>query len=131
MENRIKPLYIKGTAKTPEIRYVPEKHSIEIKGKSIPENHAVFFTPVIEWLQEFTEKAPQKSRVDVSLEYFNTSSSKVLLRIFKTLEEIKTKQKDIEIFWYYEEDDLDMKECGQDYQSMINVPFNMIEVEGG
>ena len=130
MENRIKPLNIIGTAKTPDIRYAPEKHSIEIKGKSIPENHAVFFTPVMDWLNDYIEKAPKKTRVDVYLEYFNTSSSKVLLKIFKTLEEIQTKDKDIEIYWYYEEDDLDMKECGQDYQSMINVPFNMIEVEG-
>jgi len=131
MEFGIKPLNIKGTAKTPDIRYIPEKQSLEIKGKSIPENHAAFFTPVMEWLDEFSKYAPDKTRVDVYLEYFNTSSSKVLLKIFKILEEIRTAEKEIEIYWYYEEDDLDMKECGQDYQAMLNIPFNMVEVEGG
>ena len=36
---------------------------------------------------------------------------------------------DIMIKWYYEEDDEDMLEAGEDYQSIINIPFKMIEVE--
>lgn len=126
----IKPLDIKGTAKTPQIFYSEENATLEIRGKSIPENHHIFYTPVFEWLEEFTSRAPDNTKVIVYLEYFNTSSSKVLLKIFKTLEEISVKGKYIEIFWYYEEDDLDMKECGQDYSAMLNMPFKMIEVEG-
>lgn len=127
----IRPLNIKGTAKTPEISYSEENGLIEIKGKSIPENHHTFYTPVFEWLEDFASIAPDNTKVNVYLEYFNTSSSKVLLKIFKTLEEISMKGKFIEIVWFYEEDDLDMKECGQDYSAMLNMPFQMIEVEGG
>ncbi len=127
----IKPLDIKGTAKTPQINYSEEDCLIEIKGKSIPENHHTFYSPVFEWLEDFASGAPDNTKVNVYLEYFNTSSSKVLLKIFKTLEEISTKGKSIEIVWFYEEDDLDMKECGQDYSAMLNMPFKMVEVEGG
>jgi len=127
----IRPLDIKGTAKTPQINYSEENALIEIKGKSIPENHHIFYSPVFEWLDNFASNAPDKTKVNVYLEYFNTSSSKVLLKIFKTLEEISMKGKSIEIVWFYEEDDLDMKECGQDYSAMLNIPFKMIEVEGG
>ncbi len=35
----------------------------------------------------------------------------------------------VEISWYYEEDDEDMFEAGEDYQSIINIPFKMIEME--
>lgn len=127
----IKPLNIKGTAKTPEIIYSGGKGSIDIKGKSIPENHHTFYTPIFEWLEDFSLDAPDKTMVNVYLEYFNTSSSKVLLKIFKLLEEVSLKGKEVEIIWFYEEDDLDMKECGQDYSAMLNMPFKMIEVEGG
>lgn len=130
MEYKYKPLEIKGTAKTPKIVYSPDDNRLEIQGKSIPENHAAFYSPVFEWLEEFSENPPEFTKVDVYLEYFNTSSSKVLLKIFKTLEDILQKNKNIEVNWYYEEDDLDMKECGQDYGSMLNIPFTMIEVEG-
>ena len=37
---------------------------------------------------------------------------------------------EIVINWHYEEDDEDMLEAGEDYQSIINVPFKMIEVQG-
>ncbi len=36
---------------------------------------------------------------------------------------------EIVINWYYEEDDEDMLEAGEDYQSIINVPFKMIEMQ--
>lgn len=133
MKTTIKPLEIKGTAKTPHIYYSPDNNSLEIRGKSIPENHTSFFMPVLEWLEEFSLHPPENTKVNIYLEYFNTSSSKVLLRMFRTLEEIHNNNNNnkIEVFWYYEEDDLDMKECGLDYDIMLNIPFTMIEVEGG
>ena len=33
------------------------------------------------------------------------------------------------INWHFEEDDEDMEEAGEDYQAIIQVPFNMVEVE--
>lgn len=128
-QSNIPELNIKGSLKTPDIRYSPESNQLQIAGKSIPENHTVFFEPVINWLQEFKSNPPEQTKIDVQLEYFNTSSSKVLLKVFKTLEKIRSRNKDIEVNWYYEEDDLDMKECGLDFSAMVNLPFRFIEVE--
>ena len=72
---------------------------------------------------------PKKlTRVNIHLEYFNTSSSKCILDIFKKLESIKNAGNEVNINWYYEEDDEDMLEAGEDYQAIINVPFKMIMV---
>ena len=35
---------------------------------------------------------------------------------------------DVVIFWYYEEDDEDMLEAGEDYESIIRIPFKMVEI---
>ncbi len=67
--------------------------------------------------------------MNVQLEYFNTSSSKCILDVFKRLESIVNNGHDVIINWHYEEDDEDMLEAGEDYQSIIKVPFKMIEVE--
>jgi hypothetical protein len=64
----------------------------------------------------------------VQLEYFNTSSSKCILDVFKKLEAINKGENDVLINWYYEEDDEDMLEAGEDYESIIRVPFKMIEI---
>ena len=42
---------------------------------------------------------------------------------------ISKKGNPVEINWYYEEDDEDMFEAGEDYQSIINLNFKMIEIE--
>ena len=128
-ESKLPLLEIKGSFKTPEIRYSPEKNNLLISGKSIPENHNAFFEPVFKWLQEFKANPPKETMINVQLEYFNTSSSKAFLKLFKAMERVKSRNKNIEVNWYYEEDDLDMKECGLDFSSMIDLPFKFIEVE--
>lgn len=102
---------------------------IEIKGRSIPENSVEFYKPLIDWLENYTALGGKATNVNVQLEYFNTSSSKCLLDIFKKLELLHRKGTGVEINWYYEEDDEDMFEAGEDYQSIINIPFKMIELE--
>ena len=69
-----------------------------------------------------------KTVVNIRLEYFNTSSSKCILDVFKRLESIHRAKHDVEINWFYEEDDEDMLEAGEDYDSIIKVPFKMIEI---
>lgn len=117
------------TLKTPYVKFDGEKGLVEIKGRSIPENSIEFYKPLIDWLDEFADQPSGKTSVNVKLEYFNTSSSKCILDIFRKLELIHKKGDEVEINWYYEEDDEDMFEAGEDYQSIINIPFKMIEME--
>lgn len=118
-----------GTPKTPYIRFDGEKGIIEIKGRSIPENSIEFYKPLVDWLEEYTLLEKKQTAVNVQLEYFNTSSSKCILDIFKKLEVLFKKGQKVEVNWYYDEDDEDMFEAGEDYQSIINIPFKMIEME--
>jgi hypothetical protein len=117
-----------GTTKTPTVKLEPENGLIEIKGRSIPENSIEFYRPIVEWLEEYAKSPQKKTTVNIQLEYFNTSSSKCILDIFKKLESIKKARNEVVINWYYEEDDEDMLEAGEDYESIIRVPFKMIEI---
>jgi hypothetical protein len=121
-------LSIEGTAKTPTIKFDAELGLIEIKGRSIPENSIEFYKPLVDWLEKYGKVAKPLTKVNVQLEYFNTSSSKCILDVFKKLEGIHKSNNEVIINWYYEEDDEDMLEAGEDYESIIRVPFKMIEV---
>ncbi len=122
---------IKGTPKTPAIELNVDSGLVEIKGRSIPENAIDFYSPVVEWLDKYADSPLEETVVNIQLEYFNTSSSKCILDVFKKLENIYKQNgyKGIVINWYYEEDDEDMLEAGEDYQSILKVPFEMIEME--
>ncbi len=122
---------IEESSKTPYIMMDPEKGTIEIKGRSIPENSVEFYRPLITWLKEYAQEDMKPTKVKFQLEYFNTSSSKCILDIFKHLEAMYRKGWDINISWLYDEDDEDMYESGEDYQSILTCPISLEKISGG
>ncbi|HCC29606.1 MAG TPA: nuclear pore complex subunit [Marinilabiliales bacterium] len=124
----MEPILIAGTPKTPTVHFDNEKGKIEIKGRSIPENSIEFYKPLVDWLEAYLSKPAQLTEVNIQLEYFNTSSSKCILDVFKKLEAIYKSGNEVVINWHYEEDDEDMLEAGEDYQSIIKIPFKMVEI---
>ncbi len=124
----MEPIIIEGTSKTPTIKFDTTGGTFEIKGRSIPENSVEFYKPIVDWLDTYKESPLAKTVVNVRLEYFNTSSSKCILDVFKKLETIHKAKNEVEVNWYYEEDDEDMLEAGEDYESIIRIPFKFIEI---
>ncbi|MCD4794145.1 MAG: DUF1987 domain-containing protein [Bacteroidales bacterium] len=120
---------IERTRKTPDVVFNAETGKIQIEGKSIPENSIEFYKPLVDWLDEYGNNPVENTEVNIKLEYFNTSSSKCILDVFKKLETIYKGDNNVIINWYYEEDDEDMLEAGEDYQSILKIPFKMIEME--
>lgn len=125
MEN----LILEGSAKTPSVTFNSSEGKLELKGRSIPENSVEFYKPLNDWIDNYGNTPKKQTVVDIKLEYFNTSSSKCILDLFKKLEGIHGKGTEVNINWYFEEDDEDMEEAGEDYQAIISLPFKIIEVE--
>jgi len=126
MEN----LIIEATSITPYIHIDQQSGLIEIRGKSIPENPYEFYKPIWEWVSVFEKEAPPAMEVNVKMEYFNSSTLKCLIDIFKRLAAIRNTHPDTSLVfnWYYVPDDEDMMEAGQDCEGIIGIPFNLIEV---
>ncbi len=122
-------LQVEGTPKTPHINFDGETGLLEIRGRSIPENSIDFYKPLIDWIDKYGRSPLQKTALHVQLEYFNTSSSKCILDVFKKLEAIRAAGNEVTVLWHYEQDDEDMLEAGEDYAGIINVPFKMIQIE--
>jgi hypothetical protein len=119
-------IIIAATTKTPSVKFSSDGY-LELRGRSIPENSLDFYKPLFEWVESYVNGAKPETIVHIQLEYFNTASSKCLLDLFRRLENVGSK---VAIHWYYEQDDEDMLEAGEDYEAIVNVPFKMIEVEG-
>ncbi|HEC44508.1 MAG TPA: DUF1987 domain-containing protein [Bacteroides sp.] len=66
--------------------------------------------------------------MNIQLEHFNTSSSKCIIELLKKLEVIYKAKHEVVINWHYEKDDEDILEAGEDYNYLIVIPFNMIEI---
>ena len=125
MEN----FFLEGTNKTPQLDFNSNEGRFLIAGRSIPENSIEFYKPLFEWLDNYVSQAKSNTILDVKLEYFNTSSSKCLVEIFRKLEALQQKNDNVLINWYYEEDDEDMQESGEDFQEIIDVKIVLNQLE--
>jgi hypothetical protein len=96
---------------------------MSLSGRSIPENSIEFYKPLLDWVDQSIQSHDQEICISVKLEYFNTSSSKCLMDLFKRIEKAAPSAS---VDWYYEEEDEDMLEAGEDYDAIIDIPFRLI-----
>ncbi len=121
----MKNYYLKSTSKTPLLDFKYDDGFFEIRGRSIPENSIEFYKPLILWVEEYTTKPRDVTTLSVKLEYFNTSSSKCLVEVIRKLEKVYQSGYEIKILWYFESDDEDMLEAGEDFKEIIKIPIEL------
>jgi len=112
-------LQLEGTEDTPRIILDKNKGDMEISGRSLPEDSTEFYKPVLEWIKAYAKDPNPTTRFAFKLEYFNTSSSKLILDILYVLEDIH----DIKVEWYFHDEDEDMEEAGQEFSELVEIPF--------
>ena len=78
-------LIIEPSAKTPHVELNPLTGDFIFSGKSIPENAAKVYEPVLKWVTDYIQHAKPTTNLRLNLEYFNTSSSLWLSKIFRVL----------------------------------------------
>jgi hypothetical protein len=121
---------IQGTEDTPKVILDKDADLLEISGRSLPEDVASFYEPILTWLDEYAESPNKKTIFNFKLVYLNTASSKLLLDILMKLEEIHEQGNDVLIKWHYPEDDEDMEEAGEEYSDIVDVPFEQVPYAG-
>lgn len=128
-ETTMEKIFIEPSRVTPLISFDPDEGILEMRGRSSPENAIQFYQKIIENLTLYAENGQGDFTANFAFEYFNTSSSKCLFDVFKRLVKIKDSGKELIINWFYEEDDEDMMEAGEDYADLLDLEFNFIEIE--
>jgi hypothetical protein len=121
----MEPINIEPSVKTPKISFDDGSGALEIEGRSIPENSTEFYKPVFEWLDAYIDAPSANTEFAFKLEYFNTSSSKCILDVLRKLEKLHINGNKVVVNWFYEEDDEDMKEAGENYQRIVSVPIQL------
>ena len=130
----MRDLHIEATRNTPEIFLSTSKNQFFICGKSAPEDVRGIYYPVLEWIIEFVDETLKNSpftsenplMFKIDLAYFNSSSAKFLFDILTHLRELKEKSVPATIEWYYEEEDVDLMEAGEDLAGLTGHKFEYI-----
>jgi len=117
---------IAGTDDTPNVHLDKENGIFELSGRSLPEDVTMFYQQILDWVDEYAQSPNEKTVFNFKLEYFNTASSKVILDILLKFEEIVENGHDIVIKWFYNEDEEDMLEAGEEYADIVEIPFDYV-----
>ncbi len=118
---------IEGENYIPTVNFNAEIGTLEISGESYHEYTIEFFQPIFEWLNNYLEQEGRTIVFNFRMTYFNTSSSRRFLEIFDLLEDYKkSKNGNVTVNWYYEKDDVDMLESGEEYAEDVDLSFNLL-----
>jgi hypothetical protein len=112
-----------ATDTTPYVYFNSDKGIIRIVGKSILVDPYEFYDSIIENVRKCE---PKNFKLDLYLSYINTKSSIVFLDLFKSVKKLVGDNHYMMVDWYYDIDDEDMLECGEDYAKILKMEFNFI-----
>ena len=120
---------IKETMHTPSVKILPDERRIVISGQSRLEDPSFFYEELTALLDANLNDFKTHASVDFILHYLNSSSSKWLFHILKGLQAKFQGKKIITINWYYDNDDESILEAGEVFQSLLSLPFNLVETD--
>ena len=120
-------LRIEATKVTPRIEYWAETATMMITGVSMPEDAVVFYEPIMNWLRAKPFIKGRSVDVHFRLDYFNTSSAKVLLEMFLQLDELYRKGYQLNLIWEFEAGDEQLREVGEEFGLLVSCPIRLTE----
>lgn len=123
----LSPLLMEAGKDTPFVSFDNVSGKLELTGRSFPLNAKGFYIPVLDWLSRYSQNPAIETIFIFKLEYFNTPSSKCITDILKTLKIMRDSGKNVSVFWYYEEDDVDILDLGHVFSRTIDIPFEFKE----
>ena len=122
----MKKINIAATDVSPQVILDVKGNHFSIKGKSVVTEVDAFYAPIIDWLENSQSELKQRVDFVFDLEYFNIFSSKRILFILYKLSDINKSGVEVNIVWRFSMEDDDMKEVGEDFACMVNLPFEFI-----
>lgn len=108
-------LYIAPERDKPEIDFKFSQHYLLLRGESFPENAVAFYSPVVSALMNYLAATrDQDILVEFELRYFNSSSTKILLNVFRMLDQASSNDNRVQVNWRHDPDDDTVLEFGDD-----------------
>jgi hypothetical protein len=122
---------IDGAERSPEIDFDFEANTFHLKGESYPEDITAFYGQVIDTLEEHLAGLKGATvRFTFELIYFNSSTAKVLMGLFDSLDETAGNGNDVTVIWVHESDDDNMEEMGEEFgEDLEHAKFELKAVE--
>ena len=122
----MEPIYCEKTQDSPEVILDKEKNKLYIGGRSLAENPVEFYKPIVKWFELYIESPNDSTILEFTLEYFNSTSARIIANILGKFENLSKSGNKVEIYWSHKITDRDMLEAGQRFAEAFSVKFKFI-----
>jgi hypothetical protein len=121
-------IYLAPERDKPEVDFKFSQHHLKLSGESFPENALAFYGPITSALMGYlADTRDQQIRVDIELRYFNSSSTKILLNLFRMLDQASSNHNVVHLNWYHDPDDDTVLDFGNDVaQDFITLKYQAV-----
>ncbi len=122
-------LQIEGDDFTPIVDFNPDEGVLKISGRSLLEDTAAFYEPLLDWIDKYLQNPKEKTLLVFELEYFNSSSAKMLTQIMMKFEPMALEDENsVKVIWRYKENDDIMYDRGKEFKSIVFLPFELEKI---
>lgn len=118
-------IVIPPTNETPEIVLNGANGTFSFAGKSFPENVNEFYNESIQYIETYTKQPRDKTILEFRWLYFNTATSKIIVKIIMLLKNMNMPGKMLEIKWYCSPDDDLILEKGNEFSELLGADFSV------
>lgn len=122
-------LYIEKTKNTPNVNIDLSGGSFEIKGPSYSEDVTNIYDPILTWIDNNMSELDQELVCELYFDVLNSVSHKKIFQILIKLNVFFQNGKKIRVKWFYDEDDEDILEMGEDIKELIELPFELLAAQ--
>jgi hypothetical protein len=116
----LKGIYVEGTIKTPKIEFTHLTGELILDGRSIPENAAKVYEPLLVWINEYVKSPCYTTNLHLKLEYFNSASLVWITKMIIGLCNIKLDGAVLYVHMYFEIDDFE-DDITEELRTIIDV----------
>jgi hypothetical protein len=121
--DQIKNIFIERTAKTPQVDFNQLTGELILFGKSIPENAAKVYEPLLAWINDYIKSPRHTTNLRLNLEYFNTPSSIWLAKMVNALSKIGEDDYVFFIHLYFDIEDFE----SMDMEELKNIVGQLVD----
>lgn len=116
-------LRIASAGNTPETLLDPAGY-IRFKGRSMSPKTNEFSASVDEWIGQYIQEPAHVTIVDFHFEYLSTGNIKMYVHFLEKLMKAAVHGHKLVVNWFYEEDDIDIFEKGENLSLALGIQLN-------
>lgn len=123
----LQDLSLPATAATPFVRGDWRDGSLLMQGESYPENTYEIFDRIISWVDGYLTSSGRPLRLELDLNYLNTSSIRAMIDIFDRLQEAHDAGIPASVVWLYDARNPRSAEMGEEFREDYTFEFVISE----